>query len=470
MSKQIIIDTVRLLIFVILTLNSTLVLSQTGPIKIFRNIDDFAYVQNNDSTKLKYYEKLKYMSLAEDGRINISFGGEIREQYQFFNNENFGDLPPNVEPDNNGHLWHRVMAHAHLRLGDQWRVFGQFNSTFAFGKSFLTPQIDENRLSLHQAFVRWQPNKGRGFFTQIGRQEFGIGSEYIIAMREGPNTRLTFDAALVGVEREKHKLYSFVATPVVSQVGVFDDTHISEYIWTLYWVNQLKKLQLDLYYFGFYGEENRYNYAEGIEQRQSLGIRLYNLPQNPFMYDAIAVYQFGQFEELSISAYNLMVISGYRFKKGKQTWIPGLTLNLSSGDQSPNDDRLNTYNMLYSRPTFGLSAPIGASNIINIKPTLEYDPQPNIRIIMSGYFMYRHSINDGTYTPGRVQTRPLPFQLFQSSEKEIGKQMSLEIWYLKNANWSFFADASYFTPGNYVKETGQGRPITYLSAKASFKF
>lgn len=459
---------IRLIFFLSFLHLVVLAIAQPGPIKIFRYADEFAYVKGKDS--LQYFERIKYMPLSKNGSINLSLGGEIREQYQYFNNENFGDLPPGVEADNNGHLWHRVMAHAHVRLGSQWSIFTQLNSTFAFGKSFITPQIDENRLSLHQAFVRWQPKKGKGFFTQLGRQEFGIGSENMIAMREGPNTRLTFDAILLGMEQEKHKLYSFLATPVISEVGVFDNSHIDEYIWTFYLVSQLQKTQLDIFYFGFYSEENRYNYMPGLEQRQSVGVRLHNFPESQFLHDVLGVYQFGNFGNKRISAYNFMSILGYRIKAGKQSWIPGFTFNYSSGDQSPDDDVLNSYNMLYSKPTFGLSAPIGASNIINLKPSLEYNPQPNVRFILSGYFMYRQSANDGTYTPGRVQTRPTPTQVFQSEEKEIGQQISLEVWYLKDVNWSFFADFAYFVPGGYIKETGQGKPITYLSGKVSYKF
>jgi hypothetical protein len=443
-------------------------IAQQGPIKSFRYADEFEYVQQKDS--LRYFERLKYMQFSENGNTNLSVGGEVREQYQYFQNENFGDLPPGVETDNNGHLWHRMMAHAHLRLGSQWSVFGQLNSTFAFGKSFLTPEIDENRLSLHQAFLRWQPKNARGFFTQLGRQEFGIGSEYIITMREGPNTRLTTDAALVGFEGKNMQLYSFVATPVISEVGVFDDSHIHEYIWTVYLVNKLQETLLDLFYFGFYSDENKYNYQPGLEQRQSIGLRLHNLPKSQFLHDILAVYQFGRFANQGISAYNFMSILGYRIVAVNQSWIPGFTFNYISGDQSPGDDVLNTYNMLYSKPTFGLSAPIGSTNIINLKPTLEYNPRPNIRIILSSYFMYRQSANDGTYTPGRIQIRPIPQELFLSEEKEIGRQVSLELWYLKDANWGFFADFAYFNPGNYVKETGQGKPIKYLSGKVSYKF
>ena len=177
--------------------------AQPGPIKMFRYSDDFSYLLKNDTIEKTWNEHLKYIPLNHTGSINLSIGGEVREQYQYFQNENFGDLPPNTEQDNNGHLWHRVMLHTDLRLGNQVRIFTQLNSTFAFGKQNLVPQIDENQLSLHQAFIRLQSKKVSGLFSQIGRQEFGQGSEFVIAMREGPNTRLTFDAALVGFRTKK---------------------------------------------------------------------------------------------------------------------------------------------------------------------------------------------------------------------------------------------------------------------------
>ena len=273
-----------------------------------------------------------------------------------------------------------------------------------------------------------------------------------------------------GLERKKNRLYSFIATPVISETGVFDDSRINEYIWTLYNVHSFEKTGLDVYYIGFYSEENAYNFEQAIERRQTVGTRIYNLPKRVFQYNIQGMYQFGSFGESSVSAYHLMGIFGYKLKTGKYSLTPGVTLNYASGDKSPTDNQLNTFNMLYSRPTFGLAAPIGATNIINVKPSLEFNPKPNIRIILSNYFMWRQSTNDGIYTPGRAQIRPLPFQLFDTNENEIGQQMSLEVWYLMNANWSFFIDAAYFVPGDYIKATGQGQAITYLSGKVSYKF
>jgi len=410
------------------------------------------------------------MSLSKNEGLRLSIGGEVREQYQLFRNSNFGDLPPGVEEDRNGHLWHRFMLHADLRLGEQWRLFTQINSTFAFNKARLTPQIDEDPLALHQAFIQWKPKGTLGFFAQLGRQEISFASPYIVAVREVPNNRLTFDAFMLGLEKKSYKLYSFLATPIISQNGVLDNTRIPEYIWSLYSVFPLGKKTLDAYYVGFYSENNAYNFQRGIENRQTLGMRVYQRAREGLVYEALGMYQFGNFEGSSISAYYLSADAAFRIPVKGQSFIPALSLKYISGDRSPGDDVLNTYNMLFSKPSFGLSIPIGATNLVDVGPSFEYQPLAKVRIIMSSHFMWRQSENDGIYTPGRIQTRPNSAQLFQSERKDIGQKLSLECWYLPDYSWNLYLELSHILPGMFVKETGQGKAISYFSGKFTFKF
>ncbi|MDW3646765.1 MAG: alginate export family protein [Bacteroidia bacterium] len=444
--------------------------AQPGPFKIYRCFDDFSYLLGNDTLEKKYYEHLKYMPLSKDKQASISIGGELREQYQLFRNINFGDLRPGVEEDKNGHLWHRFMLHADVRLGEQWRLFTQINSTFAFNKPDLTPQIDEDPLALHQAFIQWRPKGTSGFFAQLGRQEISFASPYIVAVREVPNNRLNFDAIMLGLEKKSYKLYSFLATPIISQNGVLDNSRIPEYIWSLYGVFPLGKRTLDAYYVGFYSENNAYNFQRGIENRQTLGMRMYQRAREGLVYDMLAMYQFGNFNSASISAYYLSADAAFRIPLKGHSFIPGFSLKYISGDKSPTDNVLNTYNMLFSKPSFGLSIPIGATNLVDLGPSFEYNPPANFRIIMSSHFMWRQNENDGIYTPGRVQTRPNVAQLFQSDQKDIGQKLSMELWYLPDYTWNLYFELTHILPGMFVKETGQGQAISYFSGKFTFKF
>jgi len=97
---------------------------------------------------------MKYIPLSENS--NVSFGGEVREQIQYYENQNFGDVLLTFTKISAGQIWHRVMAHTNIELGKSVRLFVQFGSTFRFlNPNPLTPEIDENQLNLHQAFLEY---------------------------------------------------------------------------------------------------------------------------------------------------------------------------------------------------------------------------------------------------------------------------------------------------------------------------
>jgi len=361
------------------------------------------------------------------------------------------------------------MAHADIQLGYHWRVFSQLSSTFAFDKKTIVPEIDENRLSLHQAFIEYRRGEKGSYFLRIGKQEYGYASKHFLSMREGPNTRLSFDMAVIGYEGINNKFYSFIARPSTSRTGVFDDEYIGDYIWTAYAIRKLRTGNLEAFYFGYRSDANRYNYIQGKENRQTIGARYWIPQRKGFYLNAEIAYQFGKFNDLSINAYSISVDVQHRSSLSNLMISPGLTFNMATGDRNENDGELNTYNVLYSKTVFGLTAPIGAMNILNIKPYFTISPNRKTRLTLSNYTMWRASSNDGTYTPGRKQTRPTPPLVFATNEKYIGNHLSLECVYQLTVNWSFYLDVAYFIPGKYVTDTGNGEAITYLSAKISYK-
>lgn len=117
------------------------------------------------------------------GRHNfISFGGEVREQFQLYNNINFGDVPQTYKKSNAHQLNHRFMLHSNIELGTDFRVFIQFNNTLRYlNENPAVPEIDENQLSLHQAFASI---KLRQWNFRLGRQELLYVNHRLITVRE----------------------------------------------------------------------------------------------------------------------------------------------------------------------------------------------------------------------------------------------------------------------------------------------
>lgn len=430
-------------------------------IDLLRYNDNFDNLRS-DSINKKGFDKLKHIKINKN--IHVSLGGDLREQFQYFHNQNFGD----GLSTNNSRLWHRLMLHSNIEIGKSVRLFTQLGSTFRFFNSNpLTPEIEENQLSLHQVFIERKYNSK--WLFRIGRQELFYGNHRLLTFREGPNTRLTFDGAIVKYNTSKLKVDLMALSPVISKKGIFDDTSFNDYVFGVYLTEKIipNKLILDYYFLDFISERRKYNYVSGKEHRQIVGARIFS--ENPqFNYEAEATYQFGNFNSNTINAYALSADLNYLLSSKKV--IVGIGTNYISGDNNPNDKKLNTYNLLFSKPQYGLTAPIGATNVITINPYFKLKGINKLNVYAGAYFLWRQSENDGIYTPGAIETRPTPWLLNHLKEKEIGKLLVLETNYKINTHISFSLDASYFSAGNFIKQTGKGKDIIYLSSKFYFKF
>jgi hypothetical protein len=450
-----------------MTLLVTLVISSIqaqNKISLLRYDDDFTLVKK-DSVK-KGFNQLKYIPLGKNN--SISFGGELREQFQVYNNINFGDVPPTFQDDSANQLWHRLMVHSNIELGNHFRFFIQLNSTLRFlNDNPIVPEIDENQLSLYQAFAELKYSNCN---IRLGYQEMYYGNHRLITVREEPNTRQTFDGLVV-----KHKLKNgtidlFAVSKVVSKQYVFDDESMHDGLYGIYGTQYFSnhKMGLDYFLVDFQSKARKYNYQSGFEDRQTFGMRLFsNLKTINFEFEG--GYQSGKFNDLNISAYTVLADINATVLPSKKGVI-GFAANVASGDKDSGDNKLNTYNLIYAKPAYGLAIPIGATNIISLSPYIKINPIQKLNILAQVFFMSRNSNQDGTYSPGMIENRPKPNALFTSDKKTLGQFYVLETNYQQTKNLSFSFDASYFNAGSYPKASGKGNDVTYLSFKSTFKF
>jgi hypothetical protein len=229
-----------------------------------------------------------------------------------------------------------------------------------------------------------------------------------------------------------------------------------------------KKLLVDYYFLNFKSNGRKYNFVAGEENRQSFGMRLHSQNQK-LNYELEGTYQCGTFNQLDIDAYALNADVNYKIDL-KSNLIFGLSAQQVSGDKKATDNTLNTYNPLFAKGAFGLTAPIGITNLESINAYLKINPMKKLGVVAGAYFIQRKSNQDATYSPGLSVIRPKPSALFASNEKGIGTIYTLETNYAYNQNLSFGFDASHFVSGRYVQETGKGKNINYLTLRSTFKF
>ncbi len=123
-----------------------------SPLPAFKTIrweEDYSYLRNDSGRVKSFFDPVKFIPLGRNKKSYLSVGGEVRYQYEYLRNANWGE---GIQ-DKNGYLLQRYMLHTDWHLGQHVRIFGQLKSGIASGKASGPDPPDEDRLDLHQAFA-----------------------------------------------------------------------------------------------------------------------------------------------------------------------------------------------------------------------------------------------------------------------------------------------------------------------------
>lgn len=430
------------------------------PFKLLRYEEDYSFL-GNDSTR-NWYQATKFKSLSKNNKTFLSIGGDIRYQYQWFRHENWGESPA----DNDGFILTRYLTHADLHAGPHFRTFVQLQSSLANGMINPPSPVDENQLDLHQAFADFSLSP---FTVRVGRQELLYGSQRLVAVRDGPNNRQSFDAAKLVYTRNNWKADFFFSYYVRSKPKIFDDGLNKT---TKFWGGYLVKNKLpffknvDIYYFGLWKSMASFDDGKGKELRHSMGSRIWD-NAGSFRYDIEGLYQFGDFEDKQINAWTFSVNAGYTITQRRLKPEIGLKTELISGDSKNNDNKLQTFNPLFPRGGyFGLVSLIGPANLFDIHPSLSLDLSGKLFFDMDYDIFWRYSINDGIYGPNVA----LIYSGKNSSHRSIGRQCSAHLEYIPNNFLYLRSEFTWFQAAGYLKDVGSGKDILFTAVTAQLKF
>lgn len=409
---------------------------------------------------------MKFIPLNASKNTYLSFGGDVRFQYFYAKNENWGDGPQ----DSDGYVLSRYLFHADFHAGKFFRAFVQTQSSLADGR--IDPSaVDQNPLDLHQAFADFNfINEGsKKLILRAGRQELSYGSQRLVAVREGPNNRQSFDGLKLITGKENVSADFFFTHYVIARDGIFDDTSNQDrQFWGSYFVfNKIPVIKnVDFYYLGYKRTRANFDDAKGKELRHSLGARIWG-KSGSWRYDGEAVFQFGDVAEKKISAWTASINSGYRFNSIKFKPEIGFKTEIISGDRKQGDSKLQTFNPLFPRGGyFGLASVIGPSNLIDFHPSLSFEITNNIDWIIDYDMFWRYSSNDGIYAPNTALIYPGN----ASTKKKIGNQLESEIVWEPTPFLYFRLEGTWFQAKEYIEASGVGKNIFFAGITTQLHF
>ncbi len=435
------------------------------PFEPLRYDEDYSGMKND--TLKNYYSQTKYSPLNKNGDAFLSFGGDVRQQYFYFSNEDWGAAPK----DKDGYVFSRLLAHADFHAGKYFRSYVELQSSLANGKEYSPPPIDENQLDLHQAFfdIALPFSKQEQLVLRTGRQEFLYGAQRLVSVKEGANNRLAFDAVKLIYQGSRFKVDAFFSHPVRPKQGIFDDK-FNKY--SKFWggyavVNEVPVFHnVDLYYLGLWKSESVFDDGIAKERRHSVGTRIWN-SSVPWQYDFEALYQWGKFGVKQISAWTISSNTTYTIQSLKHNAQINFKAELISGDKNYEDGKLNTFNPLFPRGAyFGLASLVGPANLIDIHPSFMVNLTKSFVYEVDYDAFWRFSKNDGIYGPAAL----LIYSGKTSGQKFIGNQLATYLIYNPSQFFSLQGEFTWFKAGPYLKDVGPGKNILFTAFTAQFEF
>ncbi|MDP9076141.1 MAG: alginate export family protein [Bacteroidota bacterium] len=454
--------TIAILFF---SLTSCACLAQEVPFKQLRY--DENYTALSKDTSANWYHRLKFNPVSKDKATYFSFGGEVRYQYFHFNNQDWGETPE----DKDGFVLTRYLGNVDFHAGKHFRTFVQVQSSLANGQVYSPSPVDNNPLDLHQAFfdVSMPWSGGENLTVRVGRQEILYGSQRLVAVRDGPNNRQSFDGAKVMFSKKNLSLDLFYTHYVKSKPNIFDDGFNNDnQFWGTYAAfTKVPVVQnFDLYYLGIWNKAAVFEDGKGTETRHSIGSRIWESTPT-WQYDIEGLYQFGSFAGGNISAYTLSTNVSYTFNQMPLKPQVGLKTEAISGDKTPNDGQLNTFNPLFPKGAyFGLAALIGPSNLFDFHPFVQLSLAKTVLVSADYDMFWRMNKNDGVY----AVSGKLLYPGTNIESKQIGQQLAAYLEYTPTKYLYFRQELTWFSAGDFLKQAGPGKDILMIGSTITFKF
>lgn len=390
----------------------------------------------------------------------IVLTGQLRERATYQS-----ALEYDAEAETAGWFWtQRAQIAADARITGNLRARVSAVSALIEGGEEDSP-IERNVLDLQEAFVEIGPEDA---FVRLGRQEIRLGSQRLLAVRDGTTVRRNWDGARVKARLGAVDLDAFALRLVATDPnGAFNDgRNEGRDIAGVQATFPAPLGRVDAYYIFSEIADRRTIEGVGDERRHSLGLRAFG-SRGGWFWDWEAVYQTGRFGRGDISAWTLATNTGYRWED--RPWKPEIMLsaNIASGDGDPGDGVLGTFSALYPNASyFSENAVLGPANFFNLHPYVRVRPRENLFLALDLNLYWRLEREDGVYAP--------PGNLFRqpqgARQRFVDTSLSGVIEWEPRENLLLGIVFTHSAPQDFIRATGPADPIDFVEATLQFDF
>jgi len=436
--------------------------------------EDYSYLKD-PAARTNLFDPVKYIPLNEQGDVYVTFGGQLRDRYEYFQNNLFGDGAQSPH----GYNLVRAMLDADLHLGPYVRVFAEGISATEQGRVGGPRASDVNEIDLYQAFadLTFPLTAEISFTLRGGRQVIVFGAQRLIGVSDFTNVRRNFDGVRATLTAPANTLDVFYARPVRVLKYSFDDDVPDTLIagiydkWKVPGVWAKAKTTLDMYALYDNRQSITFNQTTAGENRYTFGTRLTSNPK-PFDFDLETDYQLGRFGGQTTHAFSVATIGGYTLEYAMCAPRVFLGFDIASGGSRNNPG--DTFDQLFpsGHDQFGIIDAIGRQDIIAVHPgftltLLENKAGAQQLTLLTQYRQFwRESDQDAVYTSSGSILRASD----RSNARAIGGEIDLQVNWQLDRYIGVYAGYSRFFHGSFIAETGQHNDIDFAYSALTFTF
>ena len=247
-----------------------------------------------------------------------------------------------------------------------------------------------------------------------------------------------------------------------------------EYFWGVNAEWRYDNHNLSLLYFGWKLKDLQFEQGGGgrhDETRHTLTARLYRpvTLERQWLYDAYLIYQFGEYEDSNNSDIIAFATFGelrYAFYPEAQTPIVGIKASYFSGDENPEDDKLQTfYDPIFVTPYFSYARDVMPYNLMHLQPSVAYRFSDKLQVTLSNDFLWRADKNDAFYTGAST----IGVSATESNSRYIGSQTQLSLNWVATREIVISSHLVHFEAGDVVEDAG-GEDQLYVHFGLSYLF
>lgn len=415
--------------------------------------EDYSYLDGAPgSYKPDFFDPIKNIHLGDDWRLTL--GGEVRYRLEAEMNRALGATEPAQDTFN----LFRYYLHADLRYRKRLRLFVQGISTFEEQRELASRAADEDRWDLGQLFVDFALTADEHPLTlRLGRRNIQYGRSRVYYSGDWSNTSTRFDGVSLLRRGERWDFDVFYLKPVANQPKQrdrFDEDYdlsgayvtyrgIKDHAWDLYGVAQ-----------DIQSVSTSPNGRRGDRDVYTLGSR-FGGKRGGFDYDAEVLGQWGHWAGDRMAAWMWALGGGYTF--ADVAWSPriGASVDWGSGDASPNDGKVGTYERVYASvtgPNFGYTDVLGPQNLATAALSLSAQPVPrklNANLLFYSFWLSEEK--DAAYAGagGALRRDPLG-----RSGRDVGHELNLIVEWNVDLHSRVVAGWGHFFRREYIAATG----------------